>query len=989
MQRRTLHRAASLTSFRRVLVELATAGDALATRRRAVIVPTRAAAELLRQTLEADAIGPGRPAVILPDLLTRDEWQARLQAALPAAPPMLTRFEREVLLARAARAAGARFGLDGPPFHLRPGLVAAMLDLYDELRRRQRTVRRFARALFDQLRVERGTDRGSESLIRQTVFLGAAFLAYERAVDTSGGLDEHQLRARLLAAQPDPPYDHVVIGVADHPTDPRGLWPADFDLIGRLTGLAQVDVVLTEESHDAGFRERLEFELPGIVETARRDDEPPGMLVRSGGDDGDICFVSRDREEELRDVARLIIARAGARGDELAGPTAIVFHRPLPYLYLAQQVLADARVPYQAFDALPLAAEPYAALLDQVVAVARTSGVREAAIALLRSTLMTFDVGGTPVSAHDASALDAVLRERRANGEAATFAAEVDGWFGSRDSRQGVSREAAARAATAAAAATAALAPFREGATASAQVDAVASFLRHHERAPAGRDARAERHRRARAAVLGVLDGLGTACRRHDDAPRPTEDITSAIRHGVEARTFAPRRGQGGVHLVDAVAARFGAFDHAHLVGLVETDWPERCRRSIFYTSGLLAALSWPQDVDQARAQLAAFRDLLGLGSRTTTLHAFQLDGDAVVAASPVLDVAADRPAGREPPTPPVRVFADEVLTTDAEVTGLDPEAAAWLARRRARPALDDLRYAGRVLPQAPQAYRISRVDRYADCPFKYFATSVLNLPEERDEASGLTPLERGTLLHELFERFHRAWQADGRGAITAATLPEAIARFSALTREALASLPAADRVLEETRLLGSIVGRGVAERVFELEVEAGRPVVDRHLEFELQGPFAFPLLNGLRHVRIAVRGKADRIDVYDDGSIGVVDYKLGRVPDDHSVQVAVYAHCARTLLAGPDGAPRRVRSAAYLAFGDEQRLEGALGRGGQSVEMAVEERASQFAAHVQQIEAGEFPARPRRVGDCQWCAYAGVCRKEYRAEDDDAAELV
>jgi hypothetical protein len=56
---------------------------------------------------------------------------------------------------------------------------------------------------------------------------------------------------------------------------------------------------------------------------------------------------------------------------------------------------------------------------------------------------------------------------------------------------------------------------------------------------------------------------------------------------------------------------------------------------------------------------------------------------------------------------------------------------------------------------------------------------------------------------------------------------------------------------------------------------------------------------------------------------------------------------------------------------------------------MAVEERASQFAAHVQQIEAGEFPARPRRVGDCQWCAYAGVCRKEYRAEDDDAAELV
>ena len=84
----------------------------------------------------------------------------------------------------------------------------------------------------------------------------------------SGALDEHALRRRLIEAQPALPFDHVVVAVADRSSDLRGLWPADFDLIGRLHGIAAVDVVMTEETHDAGFRERLERELPGIEERA-------------------------------------------------------------------------------------------------------------------------------------------------------------------------------------------------------------------------------------------------------------------------------------------------------------------------------------------------------------------------------------------------------------------------------------------------------------------------------------------------------------------------------------------------------------------------------------------------------------------------------------------------------------------------------------------------------------------------------------------------
>ena len=78
-----------------------------------------------------------------------------------------------------------------------------------------------------------------------------------------------------------------------------------------------------------------------------------------------------------------------------------------------------------------------------------------------------------------------------------------------------------------------------------------------------------------------------------------------------------------------------------------------------------------------------------------------------------------------------------------------------------------------------------------------------------------------------------------------------------------------------------------------------------------------------------------------------------------------------------------------YLAFGDDRALEGALGSRSEPVAIAVETRASTFATVVQRIENGEFPARPLRPSDCQWCRYAGVCRKEYLAEDDDAADTV
>ena len=950
------------------------------------MVPTRASAELLRQTIEARCRESGR-ACLLPDFMTRAELIERLARATARPAVLLSRAEREVLLERAVGAVSNRPRLGSAPFQVRPGLVSAMLDFYDELRRRQRTVRRFAHAVFAQLRGERGLDRGTDSLIQQTSFLGFAFLAYERAVRDSGGMDEHGLRDALLETQPHLPFDHLVVAVADHPSDPRGLWPADFDLIGRLRHLAHVDVVVTDGLHDAGFRERIEEELPGIEET--RIDGPshaPVLRRPAGAADEDIAWVSRDREEELRDVVRTIYDRAESGDRAPLERTTIVFHRPLPYLYLSQQVLAEGQVPYQAADALPLAAEPYAALLDVVLTFARTGGTRESAVELLLGVRPGSDQG------LGIAALDEALRERRATGEADTFEREVAAFFADTRGRRG-SADAAARAAQAAAGMRAMLLPFRESRQPSVQIRTLLDFLRRHEPVPDDDHPWRDRHLRARAAVHLALESLAAAFARHDDTPRPRadEDVASRIRHAIEAQTFTPRRGDSGVHLVDAVAARFGEFDHVHVVGLVETDWPERTRRSIFYTSGLLKSLGWPQQPDHTRVQQAVFVDLLGLPARTLTLHAFQLESDSIVAPSPLLELARDANAAPVPRPAPRRLFDDEVLTGRTIPAGIaDAPEAAWIALRERRPDLTLPRYSGFVAARPAERYRVSRVDHYVDCPFKYFAENVLGLPEERDEMAGLTPLERGNLIHELFERFYRAWDEEHGGSITAATLPDAVERFAALTDEMLARLPEADRVLERARLLGSLVAPGVAERVFQMEADEGGQVVRRLLEIELKGPFVFPLLGGFKTRTVEISGKADRIDVFNDGGLRVVDYKLSRLPDTRtSIQIAVYAHAARQWLEARDKRAYSIKEAKYIAFGDEERFEGGLGSRTEPAAIAVETRAGEFAGVVDRIESGAFPPQPRRVSECTWCRYAGVCRKEYKEGEDEAAEPV
>ena len=282
-----------------------------------VLVPSRAAADQLRWSLERVTLGRDT-ALLLPLLLTRDELYAELHGRVGHVAPVLSPIER-LVCGRAAADEALASGVE-PPFKLRPGLVAEFLALYDDLRRRQRTIDDFERVLVEELEPSVELDRGARRMLRQTRFLVAMFRAYERRVVSTGRLDEHGLRTLVLESGLRRPLCQVVITVADRAADADGLWSGDFDLLARLPNLGRIDLVATASMLDTGFRERLHDLLPGIEETRVEASAPSGpRLITPVASAGERHFTFRDREEELLAVIRQVKRRSSSER------TAVVF----------------------------------------------------------------------------------------------------------------------------------------------------------------------------------------------------------------------------------------------------------------------------------------------------------------------------------------------------------------------------------------------------------------------------------------------------------------------------------------------------------------------------------------------------------------------------------------------------------------------------------------------------------------------------------------
>ncbi len=917
--------------------------DPLAVREIVIVVPTAAAGHLLRNTLEQELLDR-RVATLLPTINTMGALTMNLVERSLGRVRLVDPLLREALLEQAL-AEAAQSGTP-PPFTSREALSPRILALYDGLWSAGHRLEDFVSRAEEEFDVPE--DVGAQRMAEQTRFLDEGLRRYREKLSALGLEDRTTVFSALLERGAPFPYRRTfLIGSG-------AVTPRELSFLTSLAGLDSLQHLVPESMASAhpvrSLHDSARFES---IDAPARTASP--TLLRPEGENA-IAFVGRDREEVLVGVARLLKARAATGSLPALERIAVVVASPLPYLDLAKKALGQAGIPYQLQDDFPLATEPYLAASDLVLSYVELDGRRSTALGLLRSPFFRFpDMGPAAVAALD----------RRL-----TKAREVGGWKVWRRMLDDLKRRPVQpplpgmeeeehtelSAVSALVQAAERLAPLADsGPPLSEKVDSFRSFLEEYGRPLDEEDAVGDtaRHQRARGALLSILERLSDAARKVGDPPVAFQAFQDKLHRAIESHTFSTRAGRNGIQIVDARSVGLGAFEMVVLVGLNEGEWPARSDRNIFYPQWMLKDFGWPSDTELLAAERASFNELLRLSSGSVAVFRHELEEEIPTVASPFLEEVAQAVTGRDERVPTEALQGLVISRVEALRTGFAPVDERFVNDRKPN--------IGKLPFLEPETISATTFELYLRCPFKYFSRHVLGIEEEQDFDEGMTPMERGILIHEILRKGFEQW--DGFTAeprpITGDNYHEAMALFR---RVAAKRLPPERRSLEMERLFGGPGQTGEIEWLLRQEMEK-EPLSRRLVEYGFQNHFQFPEgPNREKPWFVRIKGRADRVDIDSRGSLHVLDYKSGRAPEARlSLQVPLYAVCLEQQLGA------RAVEASYLSLRERKSVP----------RQDFQKAATLLKDTHRNISEGRFAPRPWQDFLCNTCGYVGVCRKE------------
>jgi len=272
-----------------------------------------------------------------------------------------------------------------------------------------------------------------------------------------------------------------------------------------------------------------------------------------------------------------------------------------------------------------------------------------------------------------------------------------------------------------------------------------------------------------------------------------------------------------------------------------------------------------------------------------------------------------------------------------------------------------------------------------SQCPFKAFATARLAAQAWKAAEAGLTPSQRGQLLHAVL---HTLWGGPPEGIRTLKELQEL-------------KDPAAFTAAIVRSTLKNEIRSGIRERMprryLELEEQRLTRLVTEWLSFEASRADFQVLETEVKHT-IELAGlifnlRLDRIDRLNDNTLLVIDYKTGTVtpqswelprPDD--VQLPLYAGFAvdpEEELGGLVFAKVRTGDCAFAGrVGDAKAtLLPAIGAGSNLVKDSLNaEQLIDWREHIRQLAldflAGRSEVDPRDYPNtCEYCGLETLCR--------------
>ena len=457
-------------------------------------------------------------------------------------------------------------------------------------------------------------------------------------------------------------------------------------------------------------------------------------------------------------------------------------------------------------------------------------------------------------------------------------------------------------------------------------------------------------------------------------------DALAALRALAANRIFQPEMTEASIHILGVLEAAGITFDGLWVAGLAAESWPPAPRPNPFLP------LAWQRERSVPRSSAARELD-----------YAEALT-DQLLRAAPNIVVSHAKSADDHLRAASALIMALPELPTDATPAPMPSTQVMFAAAPMREAVSDDL------APPLPPGSRApggaSLLEKQSDCPFRAVAVHRLKTEPWPKPFDGLSPIERGRLVHGALAAF---WREVRDHATLAAFAPDALAaHIAAAVKRAMASgeIPAA-----RWRKLPPVLAAGEADRIAGIvrrwleDFDRGRPpFVVRHIELPAKlelGNLIFTL-------------KLDRVDALPDGGVAIIDYKTGKAvaplhwfdARPQATQLPLYAFAQRAMVPSDS-----VRAVAYaqLKPGDF-RIEGLAADTGawpglprpsdlKGIALAdwtaVEARwGDALGALAGEIAAGHAPVAPRNIRTtCQYCGLQPLCRIGARSAEGPSSE--
>ena len=212
--------------------------------------------------------------------------------------------------------------------------------------------------------------------------------------------------------------------------------------------------------------------------------------------------------------------------------------------------------------------------------------------------------------------------------------------------------------------------------------------------------------------------------------------------------------------------------------------------------------------------------------------------------------------------------------------------------------------------------YSVTDLETYANCPYQYFISKVLNyIPEVEEEEAELTALEKGTLIHNVVAKFYTNRRENGDPPISQCSdedFSKAILQINEII----------DNMQSEIR---NDEYESLPENNLFWEIDIDKTKVALHKWLAAERDYDLPLLPSYFEVGIGTKpgridqslyhskpikignvkmtGKIDRIDI-GSNSFNIIDYKSGstipsmqNIQEGRALQVPIYLQLVKKIL--------------------------------------------------------------------------------------------